>query len=58
VADRLGSLDAGKVANVILTDGDPLELRTNVHRVFIAGEEISMESRHTLLWQKFRNRPR
>lgn len=57
VADKFGSLEAGKVANVILTDGDPLELRTNVKRVFIAGEEISMDSRHTLLYEKFRNRP-
>jgi imidazolonepropionase-like amidohydrolase len=57
VADRLGSLETGKQANVIVTDGDPLEIRTNVHRVFIAGEEIPMESRHTLLYKKFRNRP-
>jgi imidazolonepropionase-like amidohydrolase len=57
VADRLGSLEAGKTANVVLTDGDPLEIRTNVKRVFIAGEEIPMESRHTLLYEKFRQRP-
>lgn len=57
VADKYGSLEAGKVANVILTDGDPLELRTNVKRVFIAGEEISMDSRHTLLYEKFKARP-
>lgn len=57
VADKLGSLEVGKSANVIVTDGDPLELRTNVKRVYIAGEEISMESRHTLLWEKFRARP-
>ena len=58
VADRLGSLEVGKVANVIVTDGDPLEIRTNVHRVYIAGEEIPMESRHTLLNRKFENRPK
>lgn len=58
VADRLGSLETGKQANVIVTDGDPLELRTNVLRVFIAGEEIPMDSRHTLLYQKFANRPK
>ncbi len=58
VADRLGSLEVGKVANVIVTDGDPLEIRTNVQRVFIAGEEIPMESRHTLLNKKFENRPK
>jgi imidazolonepropionase-like amidohydrolase len=57
VADKLGSIEVGKLANVILTDGDPLEFRTNVKRVFIAGEEISMDSRHTLLYEKFRQRP-
>lgn len=57
VADKLGSLEVGKVANVIVTDGDPLEIRTNVKRVFIGGEDIVMDSRHTLLYEKFRNRP-
>jgi imidazolonepropionase-like amidohydrolase len=57
VADKLGSIEVGKVANVIVTDGDPLELRTNIKRVFIAGEEISMDSRHTLLYEKFKQRP-
>jgi imidazolonepropionase-like amidohydrolase len=58
VGDRLGSLEVGKVANVIVTDGDPLEIRTTVSRVFIAGEEIAMDSRHTLLYRKFANRPK
>lgn len=57
VADRIGSLEVGKQANVIVTDGDPLEMRTNVRRVFINGEEIPMDSRHTLLYDKFRQRP-
>lgn len=58
VADRMGSLEVGKVANVIVTDGDPLEIRTTVSRVFIAGEEMPMDSRHTLLYRKFANRPK
>jgi imidazolonepropionase-like amidohydrolase len=57
VADRLGSLEVGKIANVIVTDGDPLEIRTNVKRVFIGGEDIPMDSYHTLLYEKFRKRP-
>jgi imidazolonepropionase-like amidohydrolase len=57
VADRLGSLEVGKNASLIITDGDPLEIRTNVRRVFISGEEIPMDSRHTLLYEKFRRRP-
>jgi len=57
VADRLGSLEVGKNATVIVTDGDPLEIRTNVRRVFINGDEIPMDSRHTLLYEKFSKRP-
>ena len=57
VADRLGSLEVGKNASLIVTDGDPLEIRTNVRRVFIGGEEVPMDSRHTLLYEKFRRRP-
>ena len=57
VADRLGSLEVGKNASLIVTDGDPLEFRTNVKRVFIGGEDVPMDSRHTLLYEKFRRRP-
>lgn len=57
VADKIGSLETGKVANVILTDGDPLEIRTNIKRLFIAGEDIPMESNQTLLYKKFSQRP-
>jgi len=58
VADRIGSLEVGKEASLIVTDGDPLEIRTNVKRVFIAGEEMPMASRHTLLYDKFSKRPK
>ncbi len=57
VADRVGSLEAGKRADVVVTDGDPLEIRTNVRRVFIAGEEIPMDSYQTLLYKKFLQKP-
>ena len=42
VADQMGSLDAGKLANIIVTDGDPLEVTTNVHNLFIAGKPIAL----------------
>lgn len=57
VADRIGSLDVGKRADIIVTNGDPLEIVTQIRRVFIGGEEISMESRHTQLYEKFKARP-
>ncbi|MEK6374401.1 MAG: amidohydrolase family protein [Acidobacteriota bacterium] len=57
VADRVGSLEVGKLANVIVTDGDPLEIVTHVKRLFIGGEDIPLDSYHTLLYEKFSKRP-
>jgi imidazolonepropionase-like amidohydrolase len=56
VADRLGSLEAGKLANLIVTDGDPLEITTNLHYLFIAGKPVPLESRHTRLYLQYRQR--
>ena len=53
VADQLGSLDAGKAANVVVATGDPLDLRTDVKQVFIAGKEIPMTSRQTRLRDQY-----
>ena len=57
VADRLGSLEVGKMANVIVTDGDPLEIVTHVRKLFIAGEDITLDTNQTLLYEKFKARP-
>jgi imidazolonepropionase-like amidohydrolase len=57
VADRIGSLEVGKIANVIVTNGDPLEIVTQVKKVFIGGEDITMDTHQTLLYQKFLQRP-
>jgi imidazolonepropionase-like amidohydrolase len=57
VADKIGSLEAGKRADVLLTDGDPLEIVTHVRRLFIGGEDISLETNQTLLYEKFKARP-
>jgi imidazolonepropionase-like amidohydrolase len=54
VADRYGSLEAGKVANVVVWDGDPLEMLTNVSHVFIRGQEIPLVSRETLLRDRYK----
>ncbi|HSA93488.1 MAG TPA: amidohydrolase family protein, partial [Terriglobales bacterium] len=49
VAAQLGSLDAGKTANIVVADGDPLDVRTDVKRLFIAGREVPLTSRQTAL---------
>jgi len=56
--DRLGSIEPGKVADVVVGDGDPLELATHIERVYIAGREVSMETRQTRLFHKYDQRPR
>jgi imidazolonepropionase-like amidohydrolase len=53
VADRLGSLDVGKMANVVVANGDPLDVKTDVKRVFIAGREIPMQNRQTQLRDQY-----
>jgi imidazolonepropionase-like amidohydrolase len=58
VSDRFGSLDAGKSAEVILTDGDPLQVTTNVVGVFIAGEPVEPTSKHTRLYERYLGRIR
>jgi len=49
MGDKLGSLDVGKIANVVIADGDPLDVKTDVKQVFIEGQQIPMTSRQTSL---------
>ena len=56
VADRLGSLEKGKIANIIITDGDPLELTSQVRFVFIEGKPVPLETRYTALYRKYMGR--
>ncbi|HEY7766605.1 amidohydrolase family protein [Longimicrobium sp.] len=54
VADRYGSLEAGKVANVVVWSGDPFELLTRVEHVIIRGQEVQLVSRETQLRERYR----
>ncbi|MEO7988157.1 MAG: amidohydrolase family protein [Chryseolinea sp.] len=56
VADKFGSIEVGKVANVFVCDGDPFETKTNIHHVFIEGWQIPMVSRQTQLYEEFLKR--
>ena len=58
VADRLGSIEAGKTANLFVTTGDPLDVRSVVKHVFIRGELQPWDDRHTEMYEKFRARPK
>lgn len=56
VADQLGSLDKGKVANLFVSDGDPFETKSNVEKLFINGWSVPVENRQTFLYDEFLNR--
>ena len=56
VADRLGSIEAGKMANLVVTDGDLLEIRTHIRYLLIDGRPVVLTSRHTELNDAFKNR--
>jgi len=56
VADKYGSLEKGKVANLFVADGDPFETKTKIEKLFIRGWSIPLESRQTLLYDEFLER--
>jgi imidazolonepropionase-like amidohydrolase len=56
VADRVGSLEAGKSADVIVASGDILDLRTQVEAVYVGGVRQSVDTRHTRLYEQFKDR--
>jgi imidazolonepropionase-like amidohydrolase len=57
VADRYGSLEPGKVANVVVWSGDPFEFTTGVEHVLIRGKEIPLRSRQTELFERYKKLP-
>lgn len=58
IADRIGSLEPGKDATLIITDGDPLEITTQVEMEFIQGRLIDLSDRHKMLYAKYQEKYR
>jgi imidazolonepropionase-like amidohydrolase len=57
VGDKLGTIESGKIANLIVTGGDPLEYQTPIHHVIIAGRVSDMMNKHLELYERYRARP-
>jgi len=58
LSDQVGTLEAGKIANLIVTNGDPLELTTDVRYLFIRGQQTSTDNKQLRLYEKYNNRPK
>ena len=53
-----GSIEVGKVANVIVTTGDPIDIRSQIKEVFVKGRRMQFDDRHTKLYEQYRARPK
>ena len=56
LGDMYGSIEAGKVANLFVSTGDPFEMKSRIVHLFIKGWNVPTESRHTLLYNEFLER--
>jgi imidazolonepropionase-like amidohydrolase len=53
VAERIGSLEVGKDANLFIAKGDPLEIRTEITNVIIKGKDVGLANKHQALYEKY-----
>jgi imidazolonepropionase-like amidohydrolase len=56
VADRVGSIEPGKIANLIVSKGDPLEVRTTISHVVINGRDVSLDNKQLALYERYSRR--
>ena len=56
VADCLGSIEPGKLANLVVAKGDPLEVRTEIAHVIINGQEVDLANKHLALYERYMKR--
>ena len=56
VSDRVGSLQTGKDATLIITTGTPLETTTQVEAAFVQGKPVQLNDRHKRLWRKYQQK--
>ena len=57
VADRIGSIEPGKIANLFIAKGDPLEVRTPITHVIIAGRDVPLDNKQLALYERYSKRP-
>ncbi|HKE29888.1 MAG TPA: amidohydrolase family protein [Bryobacteraceae bacterium] len=56
VSDQVGSIEKGKTADLVVTNGDPLEIQTQIKYLFVAGKEVSLENKQTRLYERYMKR--
>jgi imidazolonepropionase-like amidohydrolase len=56
VDDRMGSIEPGKMANLVIAKGDPLEIRTEVTHVIVNGRDVGLQDKHRALYERYLQR--
>jgi imidazolonepropionase-like amidohydrolase len=56
VADLLGSIEKGKMANLVVAEGDIFDYTTKVQHIFIQGRPVSIGTHHTAEYEKYKSR--
>jgi imidazolonepropionase-like amidohydrolase len=54
--DKLGSVEKGKYADLIITDGDPMDVRTQIRHLFIKGKEVTLSNKQVRLFERYSGR--
>jgi len=54
IADKVGSIEQGKLANLLVTKGDPLDIRSEVKYVFVEGKEVPADTRNVEMYERFK----
>lgn len=57
LADEMGTIEVGKLANLIVVEGDPLDIRSQVRHLVLGGVEVSTDNKHRQLYERYRSRP-
>lgn len=57
VGERIGSIEPGRIANLIVAKGDPLEIQTEITHVIIAGRDVDLMNKHRALYDRYIARP-
>jgi imidazolonepropionase-like amidohydrolase len=57
VSDQIGTIEEGKWADLMMTDGDPLEAQTQIRKLFIKGKPVDLSNKQKDLYKKYLNRP-
>ena len=55
---QVGSLDPGKDATLFISNGDPLDIRTNILQAYIQGRKVDMNDKHKILYHKYQEKYR